>query len=154
MKKYYLIPITEKCIYFKKTRLRDILKENYYDLYRKEIERIEILYSTDPNIDMPKEEKERYEAHLIKTKKLYEDMKIPQKLIAYGDNDCVKEIVTKKKLKSEYDAALGIREASESEVLKYCLESDYYDKVINYFEGFSNTNKKGIKKLLKLANKK
>ena len=151
MKRYYLIPITERSIYYKKDKLSDILQKNYYNLYEKELERINILYSTDPCFDMPKKELKRYRAHLIETRKLYEDMKIPQKLIAYGNNNCVKEIVTKKKLKPEYDAALGIREASADEVLKYFLESDYYDKVINYFAKFSNTNKKDIKKTLKLV---
>ena len=101
MKKYYLIPLTEEDIYLNGKSLESILDSLYPELLQREIDRINILYSVSPMIEMPTSVKQRYEQHNIETKKMYDEAQVPYYLIAYGNDRCAEEILTKSKITSK-----------------------------------------------------
>lgn len=133
MNKYYLIPTTESDIYFNDKSLGNILEEYYPELFRREEERIDILYSTSPLISMPASERRRYNEHNAETKKMFDKKQVPQYLIAYGNDYYAEEILTKIKITSKYPAALSIRSVSKEKVEEYYYSSNYKTKITNYF---------------------
>lgn len=141
MKKFYLIPITKSGIYLNGQSLSDILKITYPELYEMESERIRILYSTSPLLPMPPSEEIRYKEHLEKTKRRYDELQVPQYLIAYGNDAGAKEILSNGIITSRHPAYIGIREANERKVDNYYEDSNYYVKLINYLNSIETINK-------------
>jgi len=130
---YYLIPITTTGIYFNGKELYEILKETYPELAQREEERINIIYSACPKIGITEIIKQKYNKHIHETKKIYNEKKVPQYLIAYGNDSCAEEILTKAKIQPKYAAALGVRNATEEEVCEYYHNSNYEINITNYF---------------------
>lgn len=141
MKKYYLIPLTEKDIYLNDKSLRSILDSLYPELLQREIDRINILYSVSPLIEMPTSVKQRYEQHNIETKKMYDEAQVPYYLIAYGNDRCAEEILTKSKITSRYPAALGIRSVSKEKAEEYYASSNYETAICRIFNNNDNSYK-------------
>lgn len=133
MKKYYLIPMTENDIYLNGKSLRSILDSSHPELVQREIDRISILYSESPIIEMPEHLKKEYNDHNVKTKEMFDEAQIPYYLIAYGNDECAKEILTKNEITSKYPAALGIRKVSKEKAIEYYINSDYETKISKYF---------------------
>lgn len=141
MKKYYLIPMTEKDIYLNNKSLGSILASSCPELSQMESERVDILYSVSPKLKMPINVEQKYKQHIIKTKKMYDESLVPYYLIAYGDGKCVKELVTETEITSEYPAALEVRSVSKEEVKEYYTSSNYEAKICKFFNKDSKMDK-------------
>ena len=135
MKKYYLIPITEYTIYVGDKSLRDILKINHKELVERENERINILYSTSPVVEMSPSEKLRYKKHNEETKRMYESLGVPEFVVAYKDDFFTKELITGTILTSPHSINFNIRETSNDKVLDYLEESNYTKKINDFLNG-------------------
>lgn len=134
MRKYYLIPLTDIDIYLNDISLKKMLAQTQPVLAQRENERIDILYSVSPLIGMPRELKEKYNRHIAETRKMYDEFQIPRFLIAYGtDICCAEEILTKRKIHSDYIAALEVREATFEKVREYYDSTNYREKIKNLF---------------------
>lgn len=135
---YYLIPIVDSDILCDGENLKEICRRTFPTLSKREDQRVNIIYST--RIFMPFPESELKE-HNKETKLMYCKENVPMYLIAYGDNGVeAHEIVTGKHLSAKYQAALGIRKVTKDSAERYFNESDYFDKVVNYFEHLYNGN--------------
>lgn len=134
-REYYLIPLVDHDIYLNDISLINILKEKYPILAERENKRISILYSVSPLIAMPESVEQKYKVHNIETKIMYQELQVPQYLIAYKIEDCrAKEILTGKEISSRYEAALGIRSVTEEEVKKYYYDTNYEENIKNFFQ--------------------
>ena len=131
MEKYYLIPVTEYYIYIGDKTLRDILKNRYEELVQKEEERINILYSTSPVVKMPYSVQVKYNKHNEETSKRYEELCVPQYLIAYKKGRRIREISTDTILFAKHSCHFDIREVSK-------------EKALNYFENVHVTQAGGV----------
>ncbi len=137
MRKYYLIPLTDRAIYLNEKPLETILKEKFPKLYKREEERIDILYSNGYDSEIPRE---RLDRHNEKTKEIYEKMQIPEYIIACGNDKSAKEVITGIKLSGKYPAALGVRKTSKERLEEYYRTSNYSNKIINYINVIRNIN--------------
>lgn len=130
--KYYLIPLVDTDIYYHCQSLRDILREKFPLLARREEQRIDILYSTRFYEPIPKQE---LNAHNHETMLIYQKETIPMYLIAYGTDELsAHEIFSGEVLLAKYPAALGIREVTKDSAEKYFKENDYFNKISNFFK--------------------
>ncbi len=139
---FYLVPISNDCIFVNDIKLRDLLEQYYFKIYENIMEEEYIIQKLD-------------EEHVFsineKIDKLYELYKIPKYLIIVEDDGEFKELITK----------LDINIIDLSEILKYQLDdarkvseyyfkSNYKDKIINLFRMYGFLNRKGVvKKRLK-----
>lgn len=128
--KYYLIPLVDSDIYYHGESLKDILRESFPLLAKREEQRVDILYSTRIFDSIPKKE---LDAHNYETKLMYQKENIPMYLIAYGDELKAHEIVSGEVLSVKYPAALEIRKVTKDDAEKYFKENDYFNKISNYF---------------------
>lgn len=138
MKKYYLVPIIDSEINLNGKSLRNILGASHPELVQREAERIGILYSVSPIVEMPISVKEKYKQHNVETKKMYEDAKVPYYLIAYGNDKCAEEILTKAKITGKYPAALGVRSVSKEKAEEYYAASNYKEKIYSHLNNGQN----------------
>ena len=139
MKNFYLIPMVIDCneLYIDGQSLKSFLPEEIIESERK---RIRIIYSTDITRKMPETVERKYEQHILETKELYERLQIPFYLIAYGNDRCAREILTERKIKSKYPAALAVRRVSKEEIQEYFVSSNYEKKIYNLFNGIEKKN--------------
>ena len=144
--KYYLIPLVDTDIYYHCQSLRDILREKFPLLARREEQRIDILYSTRFYEPIPKQE---LNAHNHETMLIYQKENIPMYLIAYGTDELsAHEIFSREVLLAKYPAALGIREVTKDSAEKYFKENDYFNSYISVGIGIEKDNSSRIFKNL------
>lgn len=133
--KYYLISIAlANDIFFNGKSLKQLLEEFYPELYKRENERVNILYSVSPLVSLPPEVRKKYEAYVHETSEIYKRLEVPEYLIATGNDKKVIEVCTHNKLVSKYDAALGIRSTTIDKTQKFFDSIDYNKCVSDFFK--------------------
>ena len=131
MNNYYLIPIPIFEGYIKSNgqRLNEIIDLKYPILRDRENERIRILYSVSPLKEFPTEVRQKYYNYNNETVKILDSLNIPYYIIAYGNDNVAKEILTGIKIESEFPAALGIRKTTKEKAEQYFNSTNYSDKI-------------------------
>lgn len=131
----YLIPITDNAIYIEGVSLFDYLTEFYPELGKLEDERVRIIYSS-PVLHESTEQRiireDRYREHKKKMRQYANSISVPLSLIAIGNSNEVRELITNIKITSEYPSALSIRELTKDERAHFVIPEDYKQKVTNF----------------------
>lgn len=135
-KKYYLIPIFDKCVFIKDSDQDHIplywyTKKYFSTLTKLEEERVGIIYSGNCNNPLTYLQKSKISMVQAKQKQKSDEIGIPLFILAVGNNKKVYEIITKEPILSNTSASLSIREVSRSE-----FEKEYnsmYDSKIQKF---------------------
>ena len=128
---YYLVRIQDDAVYYKGKKLIELLREQLPHLYKRELERIEIIYSGGMSKLFDEEELDK---HNEGTKGIYNISLIPYYLACIGNGTIVTELATGEILTSEYPEALGIRKVSKEEFIKFIHQGNYSLKAKNYFK--------------------
>lgn len=129
--KYYLVRIQDNAIYYNGKKLIELLSEQLPFLYKRECERIEVIYSG--SMFEPLDEK-KLAKHNEMTQVIYDISLIPYYLACTGNDIEVTELVTGEKLTSEYPSGLGVREVSKEKFDNYIHQNNYSLKARNYFK--------------------
>ncbi len=137
----YLIPITDFLISVGGIPLCDYLSTYYPTFKRLEDERISIIFSASMYDDEPEEEKNeherRYQKHLEFTKRCAEDARIPLYLIAVGNKNNVREIVTNIKITSDQPASLDFRILDDILKKRFEIPENYEEYSRNFLSNIA-----------------
>lgn len=142
MTKYYKIPLTERVIGTKNGSLYKTLRENYPELYTREVGRMDLKYGDQKNMvdtsiiaDYNKE-----------TSVMYETLGMPEFIIAVEkiSGRGIKEISTSTPLIILSKEVLKARLVSKESAISYIEgKEEYSEKIANFF---STSNKKELVK--------
>ena len=142
MTKYYKIPLTERVIGTSSDSLYKILRDNYPELYAREVGRMDLKYSDkDATVDsnvMANYNKE--------TSNLYKTLGMPEFIIAIErvTGEGIEEIATSTPLIVSSKEFLKTRMVSKEVATSYIEENDQYsEKIANFF---SKDKKKNLQK--------
>lgn len=132
MKKFYLIPINSSKVLINKIDLIEYLKKNYLEIYQ--------LYSIKSDLirgrkhgDMliEKLQQERFDTNNKQIEILSQHYQVPLYLIAYGNDNIVKEVFTDVEI--DINNSVSVRKIEGSKVLDF-LDLEYSNRV----RGFLN----------------
>ena len=144
MSKYYKIPLTERIVGTSSGSLYKLLRENYPELYDREVGRMDLKYGNKDNIV----NSNTIADYNRQTSLLYKAMGIPEFIIAVEivTGGGIEEISTSTPLMVSSKKFLKTRKVSKEDATSYIEEvTDYSEKIANYF---TSANKKGLEKKL------
>lgn len=131
--KYYIVPITEKRVFYKGKSLYELLKETYPELGQREDQRIEIVLSHNMF-----EEDTEVDKMLIKhnntTHALYESNNLPPWIILEETETEIHEYITHEPLKAKTNGFIKRYAITQGYINEYIKDSDYENKVRTYFK--------------------
>lgn len=132
-KKYYLIPIFDKCIFIKDSDSNYIslywyTKKYYSKLTKLEEERIGVLYSGNCNRPLTSLQKSKISMIQSKQKQKSDELGIPLFILAVGNNKKVYELITKEPIISKMSGDISIREVSR-DVFEKKYDTSYDSRI-------------------------
>ena len=132
MSKYYKIPLTERVVGVSTGSLYKTLRENYPDLYNREVGRMDLKYG-DSKHTTDKDTMDRYNKE---TSMMYKAMGLPEFIIAVEtvSGEGIKEISTSTPLIISSKEILKSRNVSKETAILYITEEkEYSEKIANFF---------------------
>lgn len=111
--------------------LYDYVKKHYFKLVSLEDEKQAIIDQVIINSDFTSLQRLKMDSLLDLQQKVADDFKIPLYILAKGDSNGVREVVTNIELYSQYPGSFDIAEISSETFSMYC--DDSYGKKINRF---------------------
>lgn len=134
MKKYYKIQTTERVIGTKGLSLYATLQSKSQRLYKREQERIDILYDYNPGIQNPISEK-LADVHNIETSKMYVEENLPEFIIIVQNEDGnFYELISKEPITVTAKTYLFNKDITKEEIKDFFEEHpDYKENVTNFF---------------------
>lgn len=134
-KQFYLVKLTDSSLFLDEAIPLDaIMREDFPELYQLDIERVALIWSGDLTKPRTREDRKIYDKHIEKMNEAYDRYYIPKYLIAYGTDKEAFEIATHARITSAYPAALGVRAVPKEEAVNYLLNTNYNERVINFFK--------------------
>lgn len=131
--KYYIVPITEKRVFYKSKSLYELLKETYPKLGQREEQRIEIVLSHNMFKEDIEVDKMLIE-HNNTTHALYESNNLPPWIILEENETEIHEYTTHEPLKAKTNGFIKRYEITQGYINEYIKKSDYENKVRTYFK--------------------
>lgn len=125
--KFYLIKLVSDDAFIDGKSLIDISREIMPSLAEREYQRVNILYSCDPNKPLPESIKRKYDEHVLRTQEVYDTLMLPYYLVTYEDGKNLKEFITGTVIKCD-----SPNEITRDKALEY-LDNNYQAKVMRYF---------------------
>ncbi len=149
MNRYFLIPVTSRSVQMGGISFFTMLKQMDSDLYRRELDRIEITY------ELPKKAPVSNKAIEIfnqKTSELYQQRSIPQFLVIVQNEEGIKELVTHKDVTFVNSSYLEAFERKPEDVLELFDQYPYYSQNVADFVDIGMVPEKEKQKYLQENN--
>lgn len=151
-KNYYLVPVTESLVYLNGKPLIELLKNIDNTLYKRENERIGMIYSVPMNRSLSREEKEKINNFNQITSNLYHLHGVPEKIIVYGNCNGLYELYTGKKVECSDIGILGVRAVDQLVIEFFLNDNSLYGTEVTNFINNSRSNIIDFNKAKKLLN--
>lgn len=138
--KFYLIPVTEHSVFLNGKPLIEILEDVDKTLYKRENERISMIYSFPMNHTLTLKEKDKINQFNKHTSNLYDIHGVPEKLIVYGNNNGLYELYTGANIECNNINILDIREVDSLMIDYFIKDNPLYGITVSNFINHSRSN--------------